>query len=53
MRREYTKPEIEVTLFATESIMDSGNTSTDDSSTIEMEVNNTLPGEISSDTWDI
>lgn len=53
MKLEYTRPEIEVTLFATESIMDSSVSGGDDSTTIEMDVNSTLPGEIPAGTWNL
>ncbi len=51
MKREYTRPEIEITLFATESIMDSATGS--DSAEIEMEVNSAPPAEIPADTWNL
>ena len=51
MKREYTRPEIVVTLFATESIMDSA--VTDNDTQIDMVIDEELPGEIKSSTWNI
>lgn len=51
MKREYTRPEIKVTLFATESIMDSA---VGDEPKLDITVDTAnLPGEIKSGTWDI
>ncbi len=53
MKFEYTRPEIEITLFSTESIMDSA-TDSGDSSKITIEVDETnTPGTISADTWNL
>ncbi len=50
MKLEYTRPEIEVTLFSTESIMDSatGDNSTIDTITVDGE---NLPVGLSANTW--
>lgn len=52
MKLEYTRPEIEVTLFSTESIM-ADSAVTGGNTTISMPVSDELPGEISANTWNI
>lgn len=50
MKLEYTRPEIEVTLFSTESIMDSATGDNSTIATLPIDGEN-LPAGISANTW--